>query len=90
MGALLTGLLARNSANPNLATNLKDYVKDSLTQPQVWEQLKAIAVTLSLAVLGTVVIAYIVQAAIGLRPSREYEMAGLDLSEHGEEGYTSE
>jgi Amt family ammonium transporter len=34
-----------------------------------------------------VVIAYIVKAVVGLRPSEEVETAGLDLAEHGEEGY---
>jgi Amt family ammonium transporter len=90
LGALLTGMLARNSANANLATNLKDYVKDSIFQPLVFEQLKAIAVTLVLAVVGTVIIAYIVKAAVGLRVSREVETSGLDLAEHGEEGYHAE
>src|SRR5690348_8332106 len=42
LGAFLTGMLARNSANGNLATNLKDYVKDTAFQPLVFEQLKAI------------------------------------------------
>ena len=51
------------------------------------EQLKAIGVTLVLAIVGTVVIAYIVKAVIGLRPAPEVETAGLDLAEHGEEGY---
>src|SRR5262245_47843129 len=46
MGAFLTGVLARNVANANLATNLKDYVKDTAFQPLVFEQLKAIALTL--------------------------------------------
>jgi Amt family ammonium transporter len=89
MGALLTGFLARNSANANLATNLKDYVKDSFFQPLVFEQLKAIALTLVLAVVSTVIIAYIVKAVIGLRVTAEVETAGLDLAEHGEEGYHS-
>jgi Amt family ammonium transporter len=53
----------------------------------VVEQLKAIAVTLVLAVVGTLVIAFIVKAVLGLRPSEEVESAGLDLAEHGEEGY---
>ena len=87
LGALMTGMLARNSANPNLATNLKAYVTDSLGQPLVIEQLKAIGITLVLAVVGTVVIAYVVKAVIGLRPSEEDESQGLDLAEHGEEGY---
>ena len=87
MGAFLTGVLARNSANANLATNLKDYIKDTAMQPLVFEQLKAIALTLLLAVVGTTVIAFAVKAVLGLRPSEEVEMDGLDLGEHGEEGY---
>ncbi|MGP8198425.1 MAG: ammonium transporter [Limisphaerales bacterium] len=87
MGAVLTGALARNAANANLATNLKDYVKDAVFQPLFFEQLKAIGVTLMLAIGGTVVIAYIVKAVVGLRPSEEVESSGLDLNEHGEEGY---
>lgn len=90
MGAFLTGVLARNSANSNLATNLKDYVKDSAFQPLVFEQIKAIALTLVLAVVGTVIIAYAVKAVLGLRPTEDVELGGLDISEHGEEGYTSE
>src|SRR5467141_399271 len=58
LGALMTGILARNTANANLATNLKDFVKDTCGQPLVIEQLKAIGVTLVLAVVGTVVIAF--------------------------------
>jgi len=42
-----------------------------------------------LAVVGTTIIAFIVKAIIGLRPSEEIEVAGLDLAEHGEEGYHS-
>src|SRR5262249_7512355 len=87
LGALLTGFLARNSANGNLALNLKDYVKDTAFQPLVFEQIKANLLTLVLAVVGTIVIAMIVKAVVGLRPSEEVETIGLDLSDHGEEGY---
>src|SRR5215510_12736503 len=90
MGAFLTGVLARNVANSNLATNLKDYVKDTAFQPLVFEQLKAIVLTLLLAVVGTTVIAFAVKAVIGLRPSEDVELGGLDVSEHGEEGYHAE
>jgi Amt family ammonium transporter len=83
LGALLTGFLATPTVNGNLNTNLKDIVGRTL-----WlEQLKAIGVTLALAIVGTIVIAYIVKAVIGLRPSAEVETLGLDLAEHGEEGY---
>ena len=87
IGAFLTGMLARSSANPNLATNLKAYVTDKAFQPLVLEQLKAIGLTLALAIGGTTVIAYLVKALIGLRPTEEVESVGLDLAEQGEEGY---
>ena len=87
LGAFLTGALARNSANANLALNLKDYVKDTIFQPLVFQQIKAIAVTLVLAVVGTTIIALALKAVMGLRPVEDVELAGLDISEHGEEGY---
>jgi Amt family ammonium transporter len=84
LGALLTGFLATPSVNANLSTNLKDIVGKSLW----FEQLKAIGVTLALAIVGTIVIAFVVKMVLGgLRPSEEVEVAGLDLAEHGEEGY---
>jgi len=87
MGAFLTGVLARNVANPNLATNLKDYVKDAAFQPLVFEQIKAIVLTLLLAVVVTTGIAFAVKAVLGLRPSEDVEIGGLDVADHGEEGY---
>lgn len=91
IGAFLTGVLARNSANPNLASDsMKPFVTNSAMQPLVWEQLKAIGLTLCLAIVGTTVIAFVVKAIVGLRVSEEVETIGLDLSEHGEEGYHSE
>ena len=87
-GAIMTGMLARNAVNANLATNLKGYVTDHCFQPLVWEQLKAVGITLVLAIVGTIVIAYITKALVGLRPSEEVEISGLDIAEHGEEGYT--
>jgi Amt family ammonium transporter len=84
LGAIMTGVLATlDSGNANLATNLKDIVGKTL----VFEQLKAVAITLVLSVVGTVVITLIVKAVVGLRPTPEEETAGLDLTDHQEEGY---
>jgi Amt family ammonium transporter len=80
LGAILTGVLASADANP--------VVKD-LKAGLLMNQFKAIALTLVLSVVGTAVIAFIVKAVIGLRPSEEVETVGLDLAEHGEEGYHS-
>ena len=89
LGAIMTGMLARNAANPNFSANMSKYVTDTLFQPLVWEQVKAVGVTLLLVIPGTIVCAYITKALVGLRPTEEVEMAGLDLAEHGEEGYHS-
>jgi len=87
IGALLTGFLATHaSGNTNLATNLKDIVGHTL-----WlHQLAAMGLTLVLAVAATVVIAYIVKVTVGLRPTPDVERQGLDINEHGEEGYILE
>jgi Amt family ammonium transporter len=83
LGAFLTGIFANAGANPNLNTNLKDLVGKSL-----WvEQLKAMGITVVLAVAGTAILGYAIKATVGLRPSEEDEQTGLDLSDHGERGY---
>lgn len=89
LGAILTGVLARTSVNGNLSTNLKSFVTDSITQPLIWEQLKAVGITLALSLVGTLIITYIVKYTVGLRPTEESERVGLDISEHGEEAYHS-
>jgi Amt family ammonium transporter len=53
-------------------------------------QLKAIGVTIVLSVVATAIIAFLVKSTIGLRPTVEAEQEGLDLSDHGEEGYIYE
>jgi Amt family ammonium transporter len=102
LGAFLTGLLASAKANPNLASNLAEVgnkleaanpatqngLASLVAEGGLWvEQLKAIGITLCLAVVGTTIIAYLVRAILGLRVAPEIEVSGLDLSEHGEEGY---
>jgi Amt family ammonium transporter len=86
LGALLTGIFATSSVNGNLNINLADVVGKSL-----WiEQLKAIGLTIVLVVVATVIIAYGVKLIVGLRPTVEDEQEGLDLADHGEEGYIYE
>jgi len=83
LGAFITGVLATAEVNGNLNTNLKDIVGHTL-----WlEQLKAIGVTLALSIIGTAIIGFAVKAALGLRHQHEKETEGLDLADHGEEGY---
>jgi Amt family ammonium transporter len=86
LGALLTGFLATAEANPNLAVHLAGIVGRTL-----WlHQLAAMGLTLVLAVVGTLIIGFLVKAAVGLRPTPEVERQGLDINEHGEAGYILE
>ena len=100
LGALMTGILADPAVNANLALSAADpknpatlnglaqIVANGPCHHLLWvEQLKSIGITLCLAVAGTAILAYIVKALIGLRPSEEVETAGLDVAEHGEEAY---
>lgn len=96
IGAFLTGVLATaHSGNSNItdagAAAKANGLAKLVANGGLWvEQLKAIGITLVLAVVGTLVIAYAVKAVMGLRPTDEVELAGLDISEHGEEGYHGE
>jgi len=94
LGALLTGVLATGEVNANLtnANPLAPAVTNGLAKlvsggGLIGQQLIAAGITLVIAVLGTVVITFVVKVAIGLRPSAEIETMGLDINEHGEEGY---
>jgi Amt family ammonium transporter len=80
LGAILTGVFASEKANPVIA---------GLKEGLLMNQLKAVAITIVWSVVATVIIAYIVKAVIGLRPSPEVETQGLDINEHSEEGYIS-
>jgi Amt family ammonium transporter len=83
MGALLAGIFATPDVNANLKANLGSLVGHTL-----WlEQLKAIGVTMAISIVGTLVIASIVKALLGLRPETEAEELGLDYTDHGEAGY---
>jgi Amt family ammonium transporter len=89
LGMLLTGLLADASVNPNLlgpaaqANGLAALVGHGL-----WiEQLKAMGVTFVVAVVGTAIAAYAVKLVMPVRITPEEEHSGMDLAEHGEEGY---
>ncbi len=92
LGAFITGVLVCKDVNSNLtgAPAVKNGLAKLVTDGGLWlAQLKAIAVTLLMAVIATVVIAYLVKLTIGLRPTEEVERQGLDINEHGEEGYVS-
>ncbi|MDR0535635.1 MAG: ammonium transporter [Puniceicoccales bacterium] len=52
-------------------------------------QALATLITIALSVVATAIIAFLIKFTIGLRPTAEAESQGLDISDHGEEGYVS-
>jgi ammonium transporter, Amt family len=89
IGAFLTGLLATAQVNPNLSAGpATQNGLGRIIGRLLWlEQLKAIALTILLAIVATAIIGALVKTFIGLRIAPETERQGLDINEHGEEGY---
>jgi ammonium transporter, Amt family len=88
-GAFLTGLLATSATNLNLrgAAAVRNGLAARLGHSLWLQQLGAISVTIVLAVAASVLIGLLVKAVVGLRIAPEVERQGLDINEHGEEGY---
>src|SRR6185503_13183554 len=90
LGALLTGVFASSTINPIFKDANGNALPTGMIQGnfhQVLNQLMGVAIAWALAIVGTLIILKIVDATIGLRVSPEQEVQGLDLSQHGEEGY---
>jgi ammonium transporter, Amt family len=93
LGAILTGVFATNAVN--------DALKDSAGKPvplglvdghagQILNQAIGVGISIVLAVVGTILILKICDMILGVRVDSRDEVAGLDLSMHGEEGYNFE
>jgi Amt family ammonium transporter len=57
---------------------------------QLLNQALGVIIAWVLAIVGTLIILKIVDVTIGLRVTEDEEVQGLDLSQHGEEGYSWE
>ena len=85
VGAILTAIFATTEVNSG--------GKDGVLRGNVSEilvELAAIAIAYIIAGVGTWIILKFIDATIGLRVKEESEVQGLDINEHGEEGYNSE
>lgn len=85
LGAILTGVFADEKAN-GVVGDVKKAIAESGGSLLV-EQFKAVAVTIVWSVVAAAAIAFLVKLLVGLRPGVEAETRGLDITEHGEEGY---
>ncbi|SPF34522.1 ammonium transporter [Candidatus Sulfotelmatobacter kueseliae] len=90
LGALLTGVFAVSAVNPIFKDAQGSTLASGLFEGnahQLLNQLAGVTIAWVLAIVGTLVILKIVDVTIGLRVPEEEEVQGLDLSQHGEEGY---
>ncbi len=90
LGAILTGLFASSTINP--------IFKDAKGNPlpsgaiegnwhQVGNQLVGVALAWVISIVGTLILLKVVDLLVGLRVTTEQEREGLDITQHGEEGY---
>ena len=86
LGAILTGIFASSVINPIYGKGVPTGGIDG-HWGQVLNQLIAVGVSWVISIAGTLVLLFVVDKTMGLRLSPEHEATGLDLSQHGEEGY---
>jgi len=93
LGALLTGVFAASAINPIFKDAQGNTLPSGLIDGhpgQLLNQAIGVIIAWVLAIVGTLVILKIVDATIGLRVTEDEEVQGLDLTQHGEEGYSWE
>jgi Amt family ammonium transporter len=91
LGALLTGVFATNMIN-DAPVNGK-VIPLGLVDGhagQILNQAAGVGIAIALAAVGTFLILKVCDLMVGVRVSAENEEQGLDLSQHGEEGYIFE
>src|SRR5437868_1475360 len=90
IGALLTGVFASRAINPIFKDAHGNALGSGLLDGnahQIVNQLVGVLIAWVLAAAGTLLILKLVDLLIGLRVPTDHEIQGLDLSQHGEEGY---
>ena len=91
LGALLTGVFATNLINDSpiggkvIPLGLVDG-----NAGQILNQAMGVGIAIALAAVGTFIILKVCDLILGVRVSADDEEQGLDLSQHGEEGYVLE
>jgi len=90
LGAMLTGIFASSAVNPIFKDAQGRVLPSGLLEGnahQLLNQAVGVGIAWVLAVVGTLIILKLVDMTMGLRVPDEQEIQGLDLSQHGEEGY---
>ncbi|WP_419807148.1 ammonium transporter [Terriglobus sp.] len=89
LGAILTGVFATAAVNPVYGAGKAVGLADG-NGHQVTNQFIGVGIAWVGSAVGTLILLFLVDKLIGLRVTTADEAEGLDLSQHGEEGYHSE
>ncbi len=84
LGAILTGVFATRHVADVRGGGPVGLIEGGTV---IVNQIVATAITWALAIVVTFVLLKILDATMGLRVAQDEEIQGLDLSQHGEEGY---
>ena len=90
---MLTGVFATRAVNPVFKDAAGNVLPSGLLEGnagQVVNQLVGVGIAWVLAIVGSIVILKICDLVIGMRVPAEHEVEGLDVTQHGEEGYNLE
>ena len=89
LGMLLTGIFATRAVNSIHEDGAKVGLIDGGGFSLLGSQALAVVVTFVFTIVITLILLNILDATMGLRITQEEEIEGIDLSQHGEEGYIS-
>jgi Amt family ammonium transporter len=93
LGALLTGVFATSAVNDGLKDAAGKAMPLGLVDGhgvQVFYQLIGVGMAWAIAIVGSLIALKIADMIVGVRVTKEDEQQGLDLTQHGEEGYLLE
>ena len=90
LGAILTGVFAASVINPVFKDKAGNALPSGMIDGhwgQLLNQLAGVGLAWGISIVGTLALLFLVDKTIGLRMTPEQENEGMDLSQHGEEGY---
>ena len=91
LGAILTGIFASSTINPIFKNAKTGAVMPSGAIEGNWHQLlnqlTGVGISWVVSIVGTLILLVLIDLTMGLRVTREHEIEGLDVTQHGEEGY---
>jgi Amt family ammonium transporter len=93
LGAILTGVFATSAVNDGMKDAAGKVMPLGLVDGhgiQIMYQLIGVAIAWGLAIAGSLIALKIADMIVGVRVTQDDEQQGLDLTQHGEEGYLLE